>query len=432
MQYIFTHICALAINGACKRVYADMSNEYLCLQYEQLPLHVVANEDVEYKRVPDILHVISSTKSPPYIVNSTSRANPSYSLNYHNDDSAREYIHRHCGREVQQAFVCLEAPAYRADLFRFCALYAQGGVYLDADLIPAVPLREIYLADMNATFGHDWPQDGVNAGVQMKIVAGVPKNEIFKCMMDRIVQHVKWRYIPESALYVSGPSLLRECVYNYSLLHGPRKAPKLAPGGALSFIYNANIAYTYLDTRNAIWPFTGMRTRQKLLTYEKPNEERHWRKADRADYGALHASKHIYSATCELTFQTGAPKIKQLSIGARMTRAQKMGGLTVDLSVTAPMRFHANRIVAPKAWARSSLVHKAAIWHADTGSFNPRVHANRVAGPKTWARSFPVHKAATRHADAGGLKVRSRASSDAAAQRAKMTSGLTVDLSPPR
>ena len=51
---------------------------------------------------------------------------------FHNDSTARRFVHRHCPYAAR-AYDCLLPPAYRADLWRYCALYAHGGHYLDAD-----------------------------------------------------------------------------------------------------------------------------------------------------------------------------------------------------------------------------------------------------------------------------------------------------------
>ena len=77
-------------------------------------------------------------------------------VNYHDDESAFEYVTKHCGREAGQAYRCLLAPAFRADLFRFCALSADGGVYLDTDLVLLKPIASVVdMCDAGATIGRD-------------------------------------------------------------------------------------------------------------------------------------------------------------------------------------------------------------------------------------------------------------------------------------
>lgn len=48
-------------------------------------------------------------------------------------DTALDYLRRHFRRPVRAAFRKCRIPAMQADFFRYCALLAGGGVYVDAD-----------------------------------------------------------------------------------------------------------------------------------------------------------------------------------------------------------------------------------------------------------------------------------------------------------
>jgi len=80
--------------------------------------------------VPPIYHAIDAASTPPPAVLANVHRNPEYKLNYHNDSSAYVYVLDRCGKEVAEAFRCFLAPAYRADVFRFCAVLKDGGVYV--------------------------------------------------------------------------------------------------------------------------------------------------------------------------------------------------------------------------------------------------------------------------------------------------------------
>jgi mannosyltransferase OCH1-like enzyme len=74
----------------------------------------------------------------------TTASDRQYVRRHHNDASVLGYIQQKCGLEAASAYSRLAPPAYRADMFRFCALYADDGVYLDEDIFPVVPLEELY------------------------------------------------------------------------------------------------------------------------------------------------------------------------------------------------------------------------------------------------------------------------------------------------
>jgi mannosyltransferase OCH1-like enzyme len=198
-------------------------------------------------RVPRIYHATGSSSSPSHLVRANALANPSYRLHYANDSAADAYIRARCGEDVHKSFRCIRAPAYRADLFRFCALVSEGGVYLDGDLALLQPLEETYSPCATATVGHDFPWGGV-PGKQMKIVAGVPRAPLFQCMLERIVGHVRRRApFPIGTLAFSGPALLHRCFED---------------------VPHDDMAITYRDTRGALWPWSGMRNDTHVFAHE--------------------------------------------------------------------------------------------------------------------------------------------------------------------
>lgn len=259
-----------ALRSPCMRMDVHLGDDE-CLKAETLPLDTVACDAGQLPIVPKIYHAVSGEPEPPFSVRSNANMNHAYVLSYHDDASAAEYVRERCGELVYAAYACFLAGAYRADLFRFCALYADGGVYLDADLHALESFEELYNPCRPVSMGHD-----TNGGKQMKVLAGVPGHPIFKCMMDRIVSHAQARVIPNNALLVSGPMLLAQCY------------PK----------YAHDVAFTYMDSRGAVWPYTGMRTLDKVLAYERAHHSlsRH----QSSEYGDLFAEQKVYAPNCTL------------------------------------------------------------------------------------------------------------------------------------
>jgi hypothetical protein len=272
---------ALSLASACSRtvVTVDHSNVHRCRSYEDTVL-VVPDCSRRETIVPRVLHSIGE-KGMPFTLSMVIGANPSYSVNRHDDSSAEIYIKENCGDDVAKAFSCLMAPSFRADLFRFCALYANGGVYLDEDIIPMKPLNEIISECSRATVGHDFPASGKPAK-QMKILSAAPKSELMKCAMDNIVDSVRRKEKPDSPLALTGPLNLQDCYDRFP----------------------EDVAITYIDTRNAVWPYSGMRAGTDILAYEFPDSPKHFCHGlnchDKRDYADLYAAGRIYRVECEL------------------------------------------------------------------------------------------------------------------------------------
>ena len=302
-EWLGMHGMASPIPIDCARVSVDLRDVSACRAYEKLPLVSHVNCSGRPRVVPRIYHSAAGTPEPPRAVRMNSGINPEYRVAYHNDSSAAAYVRAFCGHEAAQAYNCFAAPAYRADTFRFCALFAEGGLYMDTDIITLKPMDDLYLPCRNTTMGHDYPPYGYRATKQMKILAGAPRGALFKCMLKRIIEGVRNRTVPENPLGLSGPIGLQACY---------EETP-------------SDIALTYLDARRAAWPYTGMRTRDDLLAYERPNRKRHLQGTDNQDYSELQklGSVGMYREACELgPTLPGAPSV-DVALDRAATRARR-------------------------------------------------------------------------------------------------------------
>lgn len=163
--------------------------------------------------VPKILHVSDAQRLSAAASAGLAAMAPGYLVRDVDDIGARRTLATHCGKQYAIAFDCLLPGAFRADLYRMCALHAFGGVYMDADLRLLKPLDEIIEPCANVTLSYDSMLNHLGTrAFQIAFMSAKPGHPIFKCHLDAIVRHVSSRYISKiDATEISGPPILYNC-----------------------------------------------------------------------------------------------------------------------------------------------------------------------------------------------------------------------------
>ena len=142
-------------------------------------------------------------------------------------DDGYPFIAKHCGHRAADAYNQLKPKAFKADLLRYCLLWATGGVWADDDLVFLLPLEKIVPAKtfFDVLLPIDTPVCG-HRGARNAFIAAVPRSSVFKCAMNAIISNVNAkRYIFHGrslALHVTGPALLFDC----------------AAGGSVSYMWD--------------------------------------------------------------------------------------------------------------------------------------------------------------------------------------------------
>ena len=169
--------------------------------------------------IPAVLYKTGPLKDPPNEIQNLfkkiKQQNPDYKIKYYNDTQCRNFIEKNFDKKVVNAYDKLIPGSFKADLFRYCILYQNGGIYGDLSQTYLVPLNE--LVDRN----HDvlvlvrdnlissFPQITKHA-IQISFMAAQPKLSIFRKAIEQIVENVKNNYYGSNPLAVTGPLLLRK------------------------------------------------------------------------------------------------------------------------------------------------------------------------------------------------------------------------------
>jgi mannosyltransferase OCH1-like enzyme len=189
--------CFYTINN--KNRYKDINNEREKIVIYMQPY---INLKKEYNPIiPLKIYQTWYTKNLPIKmkenIEKLKRANPEFEHYLFDDNDCREFIKDKFDKDVLMAYDTLIPGAYKADLWRLCILYVNGGIYIDVKLncmngfklmelteenhfvLDRVPPLSIYNALMVCEKGHPFLLMGIN-----KIVENVKNKFYGKCPLE--------------------------------------------------------------------------------------------------------------------------------------------------------------------------------------------------------------------------------------------------------
>lgn len=157
----------------------------------------------------NIYQTWSSKDIPPKMLetcNLVKSENPEFKYYLYDDNERREFIKNNFDKEILNAYDSLIPGAYRADLWRYCILYKNGGIYLDIKFKCANGFKLIELTEKEHFVQDRNPIDVANGLLVTK-----PGNEIMLKCINKIVENVNNKYYGSNSLEPTGPHMI--CQY---------------------------------------------------------------------------------------------------------------------------------------------------------------------------------------------------------------------------
>jgi len=141
-------------------------------------------------------------------------------VRYFTDVQSREHVRAHCGERALAAYDTLVPGSYKADLFRYCILWSDGGVYGDLAHRYHVPLHELVdferddlvLARDRLMYNHHVLAHPGVTPMQISFMAATPRHPLLKLAIDEVIKNVEARYYGRSELDITGPFLMGRLV----------------------------------------------------------------------------------------------------------------------------------------------------------------------------------------------------------------------------
>ena len=142
------------------------------------------------------------------------RANPEFQFHFYDDAACIDFIQKNFSTDVLQAYYGLIPGAYKADLWRLCVLYVNGGIYMDIKL-QCIGGFKLYDVVDKEHYVLDRPKDSVHVyNAFMISKAGSP---FLRAGIHKIVQHVKQKYYGKWILSPTGPEMLGQLAAHFPI-----------------------------------------------------------------------------------------------------------------------------------------------------------------------------------------------------------------------
>jgi mannosyltransferase OCH1-like enzyme len=133
-------------------------------------------------------------------------SNPKITFHLYDDNDCIEFIKNNFDQDVLYAYESLIPSSYKSDLWRYCVLYINGGIYMDIKYRCINGFKFLDLTDKEY-FVRDY---NINDTYTALIVT-LPGNEILHKCIRQIVENVKIKYYGNGCLDPTGPGLLGKC-----------------------------------------------------------------------------------------------------------------------------------------------------------------------------------------------------------------------------
>ncbi len=144
-----------------------------------------------------------------YLTNLWKAHNPEFTYQLFDKDERAAFIKEHFDHAVYTAYMRIIPGALKADMWRYCVLYVNGGVYADIDTMCMNSLKTfiknyefVATVDLNAT-----KSEGEH-NVANAFIASVPRHPILRGCINRITIQVLANMRPSSLLDLTGPGVL--------------------------------------------------------------------------------------------------------------------------------------------------------------------------------------------------------------------------------
>ena len=151
-----------------------------------------------------LIYYDKSTDDTLKILKEYQNKNPKMSFHLYDENECRDFIKTHFRPDVLAAYDALVPCSYKSDLWRYCVLFINGGIYMDIKFKCVNNFKLISLTEKEHFVRDRDPPGGTLTG----LIVCKPGNVILFNCIRQIVKNVQNKFYGDDALCPTGPGLL--------------------------------------------------------------------------------------------------------------------------------------------------------------------------------------------------------------------------------
>lgn len=173
------------ITGGPEEIHPVGTKYPLTISYPKI--YLVVPNTTKIQQIPRLICQTWKSSIIPsefqFTIDAIKQLNPEYTYEFFDDTAARAFIATNYSSLVLKAYDILKVSSYKADLFRYCYLYARGGIYMDMKTVLQAPLHSIIGSSMPLVLS----QELLPRAVCNFFMASAANNPLFAYLIRMIV-----------------------------------------------------------------------------------------------------------------------------------------------------------------------------------------------------------------------------------------------------
>lgn len=163
--------------------------------------------------------------------------NPEYEYQIFDNKKCRNFLQKYYGQNYVNAFDNVKSGAFKCDLWRYAVLYKYGGVYIDIDMQPIKPLKNIIRETDKFLSVKD--ASGMPCRIYQAFIAVVPNHPIMKYALEASLYNIATRTkFPFESLSITGPITMGVAVNMFLNRFDTHQLIEFNPSPGIRFLKN--------------------------------------------------------------------------------------------------------------------------------------------------------------------------------------------------